>query len=286
MDDTSLSEKDSNDFSGKHKVDDKNNKPKIDRKNRFKENASNNDFVQMDDYNVLNPVIDRRNRFKDNASNNDFVQMDDYNVLNPMIDRRNRFKENVSNNDFVQEDDNNVLSENNCHELKQKALEQFVFFWKPDSPYSQLYLSEFAVEGLVFNSAEQFTMYSKAMLFEDEDIAYKVLVEQDPLEQTKFGRLVRNFDQELWDATFLPIVERGIKAKFSQDESLKATILETYPKTIVQVSPYDSILGIGLEENDPLAWDCKTWKGQNLLGKALTKVRDELKEEVELKKYL
>ncbi|XP_063404366.1 uncharacterized protein LOC134687837 [Mytilus trossulus] len=285
MDDSSLSEKDHNDLSGKHKVDDKNNKPKIDRRNRFKKNASNNDFVQVDDYNVLNPMIDRRNRFKENASN-DFVQMDDYNVLNPMIDRRNRFKENVSNNDFVQVDDNNVLSENNCHELKQKALEQFVFFSKPDSPYSQLYLSEFTVDGLTFNCAEQFVMYSKAMLFEDEDIAYEVLVELDPLEQKKFGRLARNFDQELWDANVLPIVERGIKKKFSQDESLKATILETYPKTIVQASPYDSILGIGLEENDPFAWDCKTWKGQNLLGKALTKVRDELKEEVELKTYL
>ncbi|XP_071135236.1 uncharacterized protein [Mytilus edulis] len=182
-------------------------------------------------------------------------QKEDDKKQKPIIDKRNTFEDTVSNNDFLQMDDNNFLSEKNCQELKQKALEQFVFFWKSDSPYSQLFLSEFTVDGITFNCAEQFTMHSKAMLFEDEDIAYDVLREADPLEQKKFGRLVRNFDQGLWKVTLLPIVERGIKAKFSQDESLKETILETYPKTIVQASPYDSILGIGLEENNPLAWD-------------------------------
>lgn len=57
------------------------------------------------------------------------------------------------------------------------------------------------------------------VLFEDEDIAYDVLREADPLEQKKFGRLVRNFDQELWEVTLLPIVERGIKAKVTLREN-------------------------------------------------------------------
>lgn len=51
------------------------------------------------------------------------------------------------------------------------------------------------------------------MLFEDEDIAYDVLRESDPREQKRFGRLVRNFNLQLWEASCSAIVERGNKAK-------------------------------------------------------------------------
>lgn len=51
------------------------------------------------------------------------------------------------------------------------------------------------------------------MLFEDEDIAYDVLRESDPREQKRFGRLVRNFNLQLWEANCSAIVERGNKAK-------------------------------------------------------------------------
>ncbi|CAC5419603.1 unnamed protein product [Mytilus coruscus] len=252
--------------------DNKEQKPLIDRKNRFKGNSSteNSAIASMDDNNlsekdandlsVNNEVDDKEQKFT--------------------VDRRNRFKGNVRdiNNDFEPMYGYNYLSETEI-ELKQKALEQYEFFWRSHSPFSQWYLSEFTVDGNSFNSAEQYMMYSKAMLFEDEDIAYDVLRESDPCEQKKFGRLVRNFNQELWKANCSAIVERGNKAKFSQDENLKRILLDTYPKTLVEASPYDSIWGIGLEENDPMAWDCETWRGQNLLGKALTKVRDELKQE-------
>ena len=39
---------------------------------------------------------------------------------------------------------------------------------------------------------------------------------------------------------------------------------------------YYKIWGIGLGPNDPKAWDVSTWEGQNLLGKVLMQVRDEL----------
>lgn len=50
----------------------------------------------------------------------------------------------------------------------------------------------------------------------------------------------------------------------------------TYPKTLVEASPYDQIWGIGLSEDDPKAWNKLTWKGKNLLGEILTTVRDNL----------
>ena len=41
----------------------------------------------------------------------------------------------------------------------------------------------------------------------------------------------------------------------------------------------DTIWGIGLAEDDPRAHNKDTWMGKNLLGYALTEVRDELMKE-------
>jgi len=40
--------------------------------------------------------------------------------------------------------------------------------------------------------------------------------------------------------------------------------------------PYDTIWGVGLGEHHPDITDKSKWRGQNLLGKALMKVRDML----------
>ena len=45
---------------------------------------------------------------------------------------------------------------------------------------------------------------------------------------------------------------------------------------LVEASPYDRIWGIGLAASDPRALDARQWRGQNLLGRILTSLRDEL----------
>ncbi|KAJ8305789.1 hypothetical protein KUTeg_016334 [Tegillarca granosa] len=92
----------------------------------------------------------------------------------------------------------------------------------------------------------------------------------------KLGRKVRNFDQETWDSNCQKIVEEGNEAKFSQNEELKKILYATHPKILAEASPGDRIWGIGLRKDNPLAWDRKTWRGKNLLGYALTRVRDKL----------
>ncbi len=52
--------------------------------------------------------------------------------------------------------------------------------------------------------------------------------------------------------------------------------METDTKTLVEASPVDIIWGVGIHEKDDAILDESNWKGQNLLGKVLMKVRTEL----------
>jgi hypothetical protein len=47
--------------------------------------------------------------------------------------------------------------------------EQFVFFWRTGSPYSQWHPCTFSADGHVYSSAEQYMMAHKAKLFGDHD---------------------------------------------------------------------------------------------------------------------
>ena len=58
---------------------------------------------------------------------------------------------------------------------------------------------------------------------------------------------------------------------------LKAYLLSTGNKIIVEASPYDKIWGIGLGKDDTDSINPEKWNGLNLLGFALMEVRDELR---------
>ena len=54
-------------------------------------------------------------------------------------------------------------------------------------------------------------------------------------------------------------------------------IVDTGDKILVEASPYDRIWGIGLSATHPDAKNPAKWKGENLLGKVLMDVRNELR---------
>ncbi|XP_046578082.1 uncharacterized protein LOC124285851 [Haliotis rubra] len=154
--------------------------------------------------------------------------------------------------------------------------DNFEFFYGNKSPFSQHFLATFTIEGVKFNCAEQYMMYQKAVLFKDEVYKKKIMSTPNPVEQKRLGRKVRKFDKAVWGRNCVQIVERANAAKFSQNQDLKKQLLATRPKLMVECSPRDRLWGIGLGRSNPKAWDTKTWRGKNLLGYALTAVRDRL----------
>ncbi|MCB9558912.1 MAG: NADAR family protein [Kofleriaceae bacterium] len=152
----------------------------------------------------------------------------------------------------------------------------FTFFWRPDSPFSQWHPATFVVDGATFGCAEQFMMHGKAVLFDDADVAAQILAAVDPRQHKALGRKVRNFDDRAWRQAREAIVYRGNHAKFTQNPALREVLLATAGTELVEASPTDRIWGIGMTSSSPHATDRSRWRGQNLLGQILTRLREDL----------
>jgi ribA/ribD-fused uncharacterized protein len=120
-------------------------------------------------------------------------------------------------------------------------------------------------------------MHQKALLFGDTEIAELIMKESNPREQKKYGRMIKNFDKSVWDKNCLAIVYEGNLAKFTQNSDLMSSMLSTGDRIFVEASPLDNIWGIGLEENAEGIEDPSYWLGLNLLGQALTLVKNKIK---------
>lgn len=158
----------------------------------------------------------------------------------------------------------------------------FLFFWKTESPFSQWHPSTFTLKSVVmpevketeFNCAEQYMMSEKALLFRDTDTYHRIMDTANPRVQKTYGKKVKGFEENVWNDWRSKIVLQASLAKFSQNPDLKAKLLETGDKILVEASPYDRIWGIGLLASDPRAQKKDTWEGLNLLGYALTETRE------------
>lgn len=132
-------------------------------------------------------------------------------------------------------------------------------------------------EDNVFWNCEQYMMYQKAKLFKDDNIARQIMQNSTPKKVKELGRKVRGFSDKVWKEHRFSIVYQGNYLKYSNNKSLKKQLLDTGDAELVEASPYDRIWGIGFREDN--AYQNRDKWGLNLLGKALMKVRETLKNE-------
>lgn len=158
--------------------------------------------------------------------------------------------------------------------------EKFTFFW--NGPFSQWHFHDrhstwapqIKMHGMEFNCAEQYMMWRKATLFKDTEMADRIMASHSPHDmKMKYGRNVKNFDADLWNAHSRDFVFVASVAKFSQNPVLFDALAATSGTTLVEASPHDKIWGIGLGEGDPRTLSRDTWEGTNWLGEVLTNTR-------------
>ena len=160
---------------------------------------------------------------------------------------------------------------------KNLTTDTHVYFWTN-------WLSNFKVCKIVdpcnrvgFVSTEAAYMWHKAHFFGDEN-AMKKLENSNltPREAKNIGRVVENYRDDLWDCVRYGYMVYVNYLKYTQNDDLKAKLLATGDRVLVEASPNDLIWGVGLYANDPLILDDKNWKGRNLLGNALMEVRNKI----------
>ncbi|OQR64265.1 hypothetical protein B6E66_09870 [Streptomyces maremycinicus] len=163
---------------------------------------------------------------------------------------------------------------------------RYLHFWghrpRPDgrlgsSCLSQWWPSPFVVDGVTYPTAEHWMMAGKARLFEDAEAERRVLAAGSPAQAKKEGRLVRGFDEATWQRERFAIVVEGSVHKFASHPGLRAFLLNTGEKVLVEASPVDRVWGIGLAADDEAAMDPQRWRGPNLLGFALMEARERVR---------
>ncbi|THA71347.1 NADAR family protein [Streptomyces sp. A0642] len=164
---------------------------------------------------------------------------------------------------------------------------KYLLFWghrpRPDgrigaSCLSQWWPSPFTADGVTYASAEHWMMAGKARLFGGAEAEEQAVAAKSPAAAKKVGRLVRGFDDTVWERERYGLVVAGSVHKFAQNPELGGFLLGTGDRVLVEASPMDRIWGIGLAADDPRAQDPAAWRGLNLLGFALMEARAVLRD--------
>ena len=164
-----------------------------------------------------------------------------------------------------------------------KITDKHVFFYTewPSNFKATSFVWEAFGEEHSFFCTEQAFMWAKAKYFGDEEAAAEILKPKSegntPIWCKQCGRWVKNYDDAKWDAVRYDYMYEVNWCKYRQDKTLRAKLLDPQfdGKTFVEASPTDKIWGIGLSQEQADDDESK-WNGQNLLGKAITQVRQAL----------
>lgn len=145
----------------------------------------------------------------------------------------------------------------------EKELKPVLFYGIKDEfgEFSNWYYSQFDLDGKTWRTSEHRYMYKKTT---DKDEAQKIWKAKTPAEAKRLGRKVRL--RSGWEGMKFNIMVEACYAKFSQNLELKELLLSTDNRPIHE-NCADPEWGGG--PNFP--------KGKDLLGKALIKVRDMLR---------
>lgn len=171
--------------------------------------------------------------------------------------------------------------------IENGTLFKYLYFWGHTSRagetvgsfcFSQWFESPFSINGYSYKTSEHWMMAQKAHLFDNHEIAERIIASKKPAEAKDLGRQVLNFDQDIWLQKRFEIVRLGNIHKFNQNPDLMDFLLNTHNRVLVEASPVDSIWGIGMAKDHPDIQNVKAWPGLNLLGFALMEARDFLAE--------
>lgn len=129
------------------------------------------------------------------------------------------------------------------------------------SPFSNFYKAQISIDSLTYDTVEHYYQSQKAI---DEADKIKVATADSPKMAKYYGNRVKCRSD--WDKRRLIVMYKALEAKFTQHPGLAKYLLNTGDAILMEVNRRDEFWGVG-----------KNYKGKNMMGKMLMKLRDELK---------
>ena len=143
---------------------------------------------------------------------------------------------------YTKDDIHKLPEELNGFNLSSKQDEDhnvFGFFGNMN-PLSYFYLCKFTHNGITYHLSEQLIQHKKSELFNDEATTAKILNVETALECKMLSKDIVNYNRETWYESAKDLCCGGIIEKFAQNPDLKARLLSTSSKTIIE-SCYDRL---------------------------------------------
>ncbi len=163
-------------------------------------------------------------------------------------------------------------------ELATKRSDSHTGFFTGASPLSNFYRCTFEDDdGMRWSSVEQYYQFHKCTHHGERQKAQQILQTDVPNKCLSIAKQVKITDEKIWEDRAKEIMFEGCLLKFSQSNFLKQFLLKTEDTVLVEANPRDKFWAVGLGIQDPDLFNPTKWKGQNILGKTLRKVRDKLK---------
>jgi ribA/ribD-fused uncharacterized protein len=159
--------------------------------------------------------------------------------------------------------------------VSEKTDEQTTLYFGVNHPFSNNYECQFSIDNTIYNSADQYIQSQKCKLFDDDIGHAKIMRARNAWEIRKLGSRARNFIPQRWATEAPRITYDALRAKFLQNSDPQRILLET-GDTVIGEASRDSLWGIGCALHDRHVLQQHTWKGENVMGKALMKLRSEL----------
>ena len=119
-------------------------------------------------------------------------------------------------------------------------------------------------------------MYQKAVQFKDQETAENILETKCPVEAKQLGKTVKGFNADIWKKAAIDIMYKAMYKKFAQNEQLRQFLRKTTKANLVEASPTDTISGVGISLQNDSMFNPNNWRGKNLAGQILMRVRQTL----------
>jgi hypothetical protein len=156
--------------------------------------------------------------------------------------------------------------------IAEKTIDDGYYFFGKHCALSNHHPCKFDVDGVSFNSSEQFLMLQKAIVAKDKRAQERIMKAKDAMEALNISKGI-SVNKEDWEKRAPKLFARGLYEKFEQNEHLKKKLISTAPMPIFEASFSDSYWGVkcGLHSQD-LGNPVKML-GMNILGDLLVDLR-------------